>query len=229
MTIEILRVIQEISPLQALEKAVDEAAAKVADWRRSVAGIETQLNTANLALVRAKETRQTHALKASLGDDAEAVAQIKHARSEQHSAEQIIGDLQIAHPEALASLAEAEKIAAGARNALAQFMAGQVMKERIALAGQIDSVVADLTQLLVEFEKLGHEIANSPGIMPSNMFGMVSNDDAIGLRRVRASLPKIFDRVFPNAQHDEMKKENLATTEARHWNLPPIESEEKAA
>jgi hypothetical protein len=66
-------------------------------------------------------------------------------------------------------------------------------------------------------------------ILPQTMFGVVNHDSAIGLRRVRAALSKCFDRIFPNAQHDEMRKESLATTEERHWNLPPIESETKAA
>ena len=67
-----------------------------------------------------------------------------------------------------------------------------------------------------------------PDVVPHNMFGIASNEHALGPRRVRAALPKLFDRVYPNAQHDEMKKENLATTEARQWNLRPIESEKAA-
>jgi hypothetical protein len=51
---------------------------------------------------------------------------------------------------------------------------------------------------------------------------------APGLRRVRASLPKLFDRVYPNALYDEMPKMPLEKSEAAHWNLPAVE-EDKAA
>ena len=100
------------------------------------------------------------------------------------------------------------------------------MRERVALAGQIDSVIANLTQLLIEFEGLGREISNAD--TRTNMFGMSNHEGAIGLRRVRAALPKIFDRIFPNSQYDETKKEPLARSEADHWNLPPVGSEKAA-
>jgi NADPH-dependent ferric siderophore reductase len=51
---------------------------------------------------------------------------------------------------------------------------------------------------------------------------------APGLRRVRASLPKLFDRVYPNALYDETPKMPLEKSEAAHWNLPAVE-EDKAA
>jgi len=124
MTIFTQRTIKEISPLQELEKLVAEKESVVADWKRSVAAIETELNTANAALARARGHRETHALKASLGD-ATATAAVKHARSEQHNAEETIGDLSIALPEARAHLAEAEKAAASARHAVAKVLAEQ--------------------------------------------------------------------------------------------------------
>ena len=211
-----------------LEAEVARTAAVVADWRRSIAALETQLHTAGLSLTRAKQLRESLALNASLGN-AEAIAQIKHARTEQHSAEQTTADLQIALPEAQAQLAIAEKNAEGARHALTKILAEQVMKKRIIVAGKIDAAIADFTRLFNEFEKLGHEIINMDVMPGQNMFGSVNHDGALGLRRVRAALPKLFDRVFPNAQHDEMKKENLAITEARQWGLAPVESETKAA
>jgi hypothetical protein len=225
--IEIERVIQEISPLQRLEKLVEEAEARVADRQRAIAAISTQLNTANDALMTAKKVRETHAMAARLGD-ATAKDAVAHARDEQHAAEQDLQDLRIAQPEAEAQLALAEKNAASARHALGKLMAEQIIRKRISVAGQIDGAIADLTKLLLEFERLGQDIANTPDIPPSNMFGVVDHSNALGLRRVRAALPKIFDRIYPNAQHDEMKKENLATTEALHWNLP-LESGSKAA
>jgi hypothetical protein len=209
-----------------LDAEVSRTAAVVADWRRSVADIETQIHVANRALLEAQKVREDHALKAAIGETA-AIAAVKRARSEQHNAEEIIGDLSLSLPQAQAKLADAEKAAGAARHALAKLHAEGLMRKRIDLSGEIDSVVAGLTPLLIEFEKLGREIANTPGILPSNMFGMVNHDD--GLRRVRACLPKLFDRIYPNALHDEQKKEALKISEARHWNLPPIESETKAA
>jgi len=222
------RVIVEIPELQRLEKQVDETAAVVADWKRSVAAIETALHTANASLARAKQLRESLALNASLGN-AEAIAQIKHARSEQNTAEQTIGDLQIALPEAQAQLANAEKAAASARHAVAKVIAEQKMRARVEVAGKIDAVIADFTRLFFEYEKFGNEIMNMDVMPQQNMFCSVNHDGALGLRRVRAALPKFFDRVFPNSQRDEMKKENLAITEARQWGLAPIESKTKAA
>jgi chromosome segregation ATPase len=223
---KIERVIVEIPELQRLEKQVDETAAVVADWKRSIAAIETQLNSANLALTRAKQLRESLALNASLGVS-EAVAQIKHARSEQNTAEQTIGDLHIALPEAQAQLASAEKAAESARREVAQYHAQQLQRQRVEVAGQLDAAISDFTRLFGEFEKLGNQIANMEAV-PRNMHGMADHESAIGLRRVRAAFPKLMDRVFLNT-HDETKKEALAVSEARHWNLAPIESNEKAA
>jgi hypothetical protein len=161
--------------------------------------------------------------------DTNSVAEIKHARSAQTSAEQTIADLaDIALPAASEQLAIAEKNAATARHALAKLMAEQVMKKRIEVGGQIDSAIADIVRLFGEFEKLGNQIANMDVAVPRNMLGMANHEGAIGLRRVRAAFPKLMDRVFLNT-HDESKKEALAISEARHWNLAPIESDEKAA
>jgi hypothetical protein len=227
MTIFTQRTVQEISPLQELDELVAENESVVADWKRSVAALETELNTANASLARAKGHRETKAMAARLGD-ATAIAAIKAARSEQHAAEQDIVDLQIALPEAQAQLAIAKKNAASARHAVAKVIAGQKMVARVKVAGQIDSVVADLTQLLSEFEKLGNQIANMEVAVPHNMLGMSNHENAIGLRRVRAALPKLFDRIFPNSLRDEMQKTPLEKSEAAHWNLP-LESETRAA
>jgi hypothetical protein len=219
-----MQTITEVSEQQRLEKAVDVAEAKVADWRRSVATIEEQLHAAGLTLTKAKEDREQYAMGARLGD-ATAKAAIAHARSETHAAEQDVIDLQIALPEAKAQLASAERDAAGARRAVAKVMAEQLMKKRIEVSGRIDSVITDLlTPLLDEYEKLGGEIVNMPDVVSRSIFGVASNESALGLRRVRAALPKIFDRIYPNAQYDEMKKAPLEKSEAEHWNLPPAEA-----
>jgi chromosome segregation ATPase len=217
----------EIPELPRLEKRVAETAAVVTDWKRSVAAIQTELNTANAALMRAKNQRETHAMAARLGD-ATAAAAVKSARGEQYVAEQDIVDLQLALPEAQAKLATAERNAESARRELAQHHAQQLQRSRIEVAGQIDAVIADFTRLLNEYEKLGHAIANADAL-PRNLHGMSDHEGCIGLRRVRAALPKFLDKVYPNSLHDENLKENLATTEARHWNLAPEQSETKAA
>jgi molecular chaperone GrpE (heat shock protein) len=219
---KIERIIVEIPELQRLEKLIVATAAVVTEWKRHAAAIETELNTANASLARAQEHRSTHALQASLGEAA-AIAAVEIARSEQHSAEQTIGDLQISLQQAQAKLAGAEKNAESARRELAKFLAEKIMKKRIEVAGQLDAAIADFARLFNEFEKLGHEIANA-GAVPRNLHGMADHEGAIGLRRVRAALPKFLDKVFPTALHDENLKENLAITEARHWNLQPLES-----
>jgi hypothetical protein len=211
---------------QLLEAEVETRAATVADWKRSVASIETQFNTANAALVRAKKQRETHALKASMGDGA-ATAAIKAARAEQLAAEQTSDDLKIALPEMEAQLAAAEKAAASARHQLAKFEAEVLMKQRIEVAGQMDGVIAEYARLYALHEKLGAQIVNMD-VLPRDMHGGISNQEgAVGARRVRASLPRFFWKLFPGAVYDEMPTENLATSEARFWNLAP-ESPEKA-
>jgi hypothetical protein len=78
-------------------------------------------------------------------------------------------------------------------------------------------------------EELGREIVNMPDALPSNMHGISNHEGAVGLRRVRASLPAFFWKLFPGALHDEMKTENLAASEARFWNLSPEQPEQAKA
>jgi hypothetical protein len=225
---QIIQTITEVSELQKLEKQVDETAAVVADWKNTVAKIQTELNIATLARDNATKAREKHALAAAM-QDAHAVSEIKHARSAEAEAAAKLADLAIALPAAEKKLADAERGAASARHELGKLIAEQSMRKRIALAGQIDGVIADFSRLFSEYEKLGHEIINMDVMPQQNMFGSVNHDGALGLRRMRAALPKFFDRVYPNALHDEMKKENLAITEARQWSLAPVDSESKAA
>jgi DNA repair exonuclease SbcCD ATPase subunit len=220
-------IIKEIPEMQHLEKQVSETAAVVTDWKNSIAKIGTQLNVAGLAVTKAQKTREAHALKASLGDAA-AIEAIKHARDEQQNAEQIISDLKFALPAASEQLAEAEKAAASARHALAEFNADVLKRKRVDVAGQLDKVIEDFARLFGEYEKLGREIL-SMDVMPRTMDGISNHEGAIGARRVRASLPKLFWKLFPGAVYDEMKTENLAAAEGRFWGLAPIDSDTKAA
>lgn len=226
MTIEIQRVVKEISPLQVLEKRVEETAEAVSSWKNTVKQITSELNIATAARDKAKNTRATFALKAAMRDT-HAVSEVENARSAQASAEQAITDLAEALPASEMELAGAEKAAESARREVAQYHAQQLQRQRVEVAGQLDAAISDFTRLFGEFEKLGNQIANMEAV-PRNMHGMADHESAIGLRRVRAAFPKLMDRVFLNT-HDETKKEALAVSEARHWNLAPIESNEKAA
>jgi hypothetical protein len=208
--------------MQQLEKTVTETAAVVIEWKNTISGIEAQFQTANLALAKAKKIREANALKASMGDAA-AVAAVKLARAEQLAAEQTILDLEIARPAAQAQLAAAEKAAESARCELAKFHAEKLMRKRIDVAAELDVAIADFARLYVEYEKLGREVV-AMDALPRSLHGMANHEGAVGLRRVRASLPSFFWRLFPGALHDEMKHEPLATSEARFWSLPEAET-----
>jgi hypothetical protein len=209
-----------------LEKQVAETAAFVADWQRSIAAIETQLNNANLALMRAKGHRETHALKASLGD-ATAIAAVKHARSEQHSAEQTIADLQIALPEAQAQLASAEKVAASARHELAKLHGEKLMRQRVAAAGRMDAAFAEAASAYNDFERLGRELQAFPDLGIA-VGGNVSHwENAAGFRRIASAMPLFFLKLFPGTWTNEAARTPLAQSEAHFWQLPP-EHDEKA-
>jgi uncharacterized membrane protein YdfJ with MMPL/SSD domain len=160
--------------------------------------------------------------------DAVAIEAVTAARSEQSSAEQTIADLQIALPEAMAQLAEAEKAAAAARHAVAKAKAEEAMKNRIAKAGEIDAAIADFARLYHEYEALGREIIDMPDALPPSVHGIRNYEGAVGLRRAAAALPPFMQRFFPGALHDERKREPLAVTEARHWGLPAVEEDDKS-
>src|ERR1700722_5889273 len=138
---QIIRTDKEVSEKQRFDLDVAEAEAKVADWRRSVATIEGQLHAAGLTLTKAKEERDRHAMAARLGDPT-AKAAIAHARTETHAAEQDVIDSQIALPKAQEHLALAERDAASARHRLAKLLAEGKMRERIAVAGELDVAIA---------------------------------------------------------------------------------------
>jgi hypothetical protein len=209
-----------------LEAKVSETAASVTNSKNSIAKIQTQLNSANLALTRARKERESHALQASLGD-ATAVAAIKAARDAQRDAEALLDDLRVALPAAEASLAEAEKAAASAKAALSRFVAEGLMRKRIENAAQIDAWLAAGASLFDVRAKLGTEIVNMD-VMPRTMHGTSNYEEAMGARRLRASLPAWISKLFPGAVHDEMPRQPLAISEAQFWSLPPEQPDEKA-
>ncbi len=212
---------------KTLEDAVAATAATVANWRTKIAKIETQIATENHAITIATKHREQHALAATLGD-ANAVAAIKQARSEQHEAEQRVADLAIALPAAAENLAAAEKAAAAARAELGKFNAAVLIRQRVDIACQLDTVIAEFARLYREYEKLGARI-EAMDTMPRTMHGASDHEGAMGLRRVRASLPAFFWKLFPGAVYDEMKTENLATSESRFWGLAPEQPEKAKA
>jgi hypothetical protein len=176
----------------------------------------------------ATKAREESALAAALGESV-AVAAVKKARADQHEAEQHLAELSaIALPAAREHLASAEREAAAARNAIAKVRAEEEMRKRIATASEFDAVVAEFARVFAEFLKQGRNIIDMPDALPRNMHGMTNFDEVIGLRRVAAALPPFVQKLFPGSPYDEIKKEPLATSEARYWNLPAAE-EVKAA
>ena len=205
-----------------LEEQVTKIAGVVADWQRSIASIDQQISVAQTTLAEAEKHRRAHALNATLGDNV-AIAEIKRARADANGAQNTLNDLALALPEAQAQLAEAEKAAASARHALTRLQAEKLMRQRVDVGGQLDTVSAEFARLYGEYERLGAQIENMD-MMPRTMHGGTDHEGAVGARRVRASLPKFFWKLFPGAVHDEMKTENLATAEARFWGLAPVET-----
>jgi hypothetical protein len=214
--------------MQHLEKQVADAAEVVREWTNSVARIETELNTANLALMRAKKQRETHALKAAQADAA-ALAAVKNARQDQHSAEQTIEDLQIALPEAQAHLTEAEKAATAARAALAMFNAEKIMRVRVQAAARMDDALAQASAAYADFERLGRELQSFPDLNFGSSGNMSHWESVAGFRRIAAALPPFFLKLFPSTWSIEGARESLAESEQKFWQLPPENSAAKAA
>ena len=211
-----------------LEKQVAETAAVVTEWKSAISKIETQFNVANLARANAKKIREANALKASMGDAA-AVAAIKHARSEQHTAEQTIGDLQIALPEAEAQLTMAEKAAESARHELAKLHGEKLMRKRVAAAARMDAAFSECAAAYSDFECLGRELQCFPDLRIAQSGNMSHFETVTGFRRIAAALPMFFLKLFPTTWTNEDARQSLAASEEKFWQLPPEQPEAKAA
>lgn len=214
--------------MQHLEKQVTETEAIASEWKRTLANLIEQYNAAEVAQANARQIREAHALGAAM-NDAAAVAAIKAARADQIAAEQTLDDLKIASPAAQERLAAAEKIAASARAELGRHNAEILMRNRIIIAGDLDKVAAEFARLYAQYEALGGKIENMPGALPRTNAGMTNHEGVVGARRVRASLPKFFWKLFPGAIHDEMPTDALANSEARFWNLSPEQPDKAKA
>lgn len=210
-----------------LEHAITEAAKRVASWTANAKKIEQQIAAAKGRIATADNQRKQSALAASLGDRA-AIGELAAARAVHATAVGDLADLGHALNDAAAKLWEAEAEAKGARNALAKFEADVLKRKRVALAGEIDKTVATLASQYREYEQIGNEIVNTDPL-PLNLHGMNNAEGAAGARRIRAAVPKLLEQVFQSAAHDEQKKEPLATTEVRFWNLAPAETVAAAA
>ncbi len=185
-----------------LEKQVAETAAVVVEWKATVAGIQNQFNVAGLALAKAKKERESHALKAAMGDAAATTA-IKRARGEQLTAEQVIADLRIALPEAEAQLAAAEKATASARHELAMLHGEKMMRSRVAAAARMDAAFAEAASAYSDFERLGRELQSFPDLNIAVSGNMSHWETVTGYRRIAASLPPFFVRLFPQTWANE--------------------------
>lgn len=211
-----------------LEEQVSKTAAAVVEWKGTIAKIETEFNVANRTVVNAKKTRQAHALGAATGDSS-AIAAIKHARSEQHTAEQTIADLGIALPEAEAQLANAERAAASARHELAMLQAEKLMRQRVAAAARMDAAFAESAAAYSEFEALGRELQSFPDLNIAVSGNMSHWESATGYRRIASALPVFFLKLFPQNFTNDAPRTPLAQSEAQFWQLPFEQPETKAA
>jgi hypothetical protein len=205
-----------------LEKAVTDATRVAEEWAANIRKIESQIADANSRLEKSEAHRKKFALDASLGNP-DAISQITKARAESLSAAGDQADLSQALADAKLRLVEVERAAKAAMSNLAKFEVEILQRKRVDIAGELDQVSADFARLYAQYEALGAQIL-SMDVLPRTMVGMSNHEGAVGLRRVRASLPAIFWKLFPGSLHDEMKTENLSTSEAKFWNLPPVET-----
>ncbi|SIO49357.1 hypothetical protein SAMN05443247_06427 [Bradyrhizobium erythrophlei] len=204
-----------------LEKAITDKSHTAESWRSNIKAIEAKIADANSRRTKAEALRKQFALNASLGNTA-ATESIAKARAEHELATGDLKDFASALIEANERLVEAEREVKVARSNLAKFETDILKRQRVDLAGQLDQAIEALAGLYQQYEKLGRAIVDMD-VIPHNTHLTTNFDSALGNRRVRAACPKLFDRVFPNAVFDEMKKEPLATSESRYWFGEPVE------
>jgi hypothetical protein len=216
---------------ETLQAAVTAATENVSSWRGKIASLESQAAELSGIIAKSTAAREGRALSSLLGDPA-AKAAITKARAEQHLAQEELADIaRYALPAAQEALLAAEREAQSARTALAHHQADLMKRERIQIAAQIDDAIAALLLLVDKFDSVGASIANVPDLYPLNAFGtgMGQLDEIRGDRRLRAAISKRFEKIYPGAGFDEKRKESLFDSETRIWNLPPEQSDKKAA
>jgi hypothetical protein len=119
----------------------------------------------------------------------------------------------------IAFRAAAIKAETSARHELARFEAGFLARERVKAAARIDTLISELSAALTDFDKLGHQIGNMPGLLPTNphMSGISRIEEIRGDQRVRSALPKVWLRFFPGALHSERAQMTLEASEIQIW------------
>jgi predicted nucleic acid-binding Zn-ribbon protein len=208
--------------LKALEGTVVTTSDAVSAWKTNQAKIETAIADANDRLAKAEGRRKALALDANLGN-ATAIAEIAKARTESARAEQDLSDLQHALSDAGKKLNETEAAAAQARHSLALHQAKILMRERISVAAKLDSIIAEFTAALGEYDRLAHEIKSVPNLLARNLHGSMANGEQIdGDRRVRSALPRVMLRFYRGALHEESPAMSLEASEIQTWSLAPI-------
>jgi chromosome segregation ATPase len=210
-----------------LEKTIADTAKAVEGWQSNIKKIESQIANAHSRLEKSEAQRKRFALDASLGN-AQATAAISAARAEAAAAAGDVNDLGHALSQAKARLIEAEGEAKRARHELGRFEAMCRMRERVKAAARIDAVISEFSAALAEFDKLGRQIANMPGVLASDRLGSTSisqMEEIQGNRRMRSALPQVFLRFFPGALHEERPKMDLEKSEIQTWgSLAPAET-----
>jgi predicted nucleic acid-binding Zn-ribbon protein len=209
--------------LKALEADVVTTADAVSTWKTNQARIQTAIADANDRLAKAEALRKDFALDANLGN-AQATTGIAKARAEYTNAEHDLSDLQHALSQVGVKLAEAEAAASQDRHHLALHQAKCLMRERIAVAAKLDSIIGEFSAALAEYDRLGHAIKTVPDLLARNIHGMAHGEEIEGNRRVRSALPRVFLRFFPGALHEERPAMSLEASEIQTWALAPVET-----
>jgi outer membrane protein TolC len=161
--------------------------------------------------------------------DAAAISHVKAARDAQRDAESTIDDLKIALPAAQAQLAAAEKNAESARHELAKLLGEKIMRRRVAAAARMDVAFAEAASAYSDFERLGRELQSFPDLNLAAGGNMSFYEGATGFRRIAASLPLFFLKLFPGTWTNEAARTPLAQSEAHFWQLAPEQPKSKAA
>lgn len=210
-----------------LEDAVAKTAATAAGWVAKVKALEIQIAETGHAVTAATRDREQHALASTHGDPS-ALAAIKAARSRQHDAEQSLVDLQFALPAAILERDNAEKAAKAARRELALLHAGKLKRQRVAAAARMDDGLAAVAKAYVEFERLGRELQNFPDLDIAQGGSLSHYENVTGFRRIAASLPAFFVKMFPTTWSNTDARRSLAESEAAFWQIDE-QPEAKAA
>jgi hypothetical protein len=198
-----------------LEQQVTATAAVVADLQRSIASYENQLNTANLALAKAKQESDIIRARASTGDPA-ATSAFNRAQDAERAADAAIAEIRlVALPKAFSQLAEAERQAENARRDLAKPHDDALKRQIVAGSARIDKLLAEVAAELELRQRLVSELQSRDD-------GMVSRyEDRVGLKRIYKAMPAVIRSLPANPTAEFIA---LAESDRQFFNLPPVET-----